>query len=145
MKLIVELVPRTSWFENLRSLLTPEQWDKLRRETYRKALYRCEVCGGKGLKHPVECHEIWHYDDRKHRQTLTGLIALCPNCHQCKHIGLAELQGKYEAAFKHLMKVNRWTKRQAEQHIEAAVEKWEERNDFEWNVDISLVKKGELP
>ena len=28
-------------------------WDKLRKQTYRKANYRCEICGGKGPKWPV--------------------------------------------------------------------------------------------
>lgn len=144
MKLSIELVPKTSWFKNLRSLLAPEEWDKLRREIYLKANYRCEVCGGKGPKHPVECHEVWHYDDIQHRQTLIGLVALCPACHQVKHIGLAELQGKYKIALKHLMKVNKWTKRQADQHIKAAVKKWKERSEVGWQVDVSLIENDRM-
>lgn len=66
MKLSVELVPSTSWFKNLRSMLAPEEWDRLRRKTYREADYRCEICDGQGPDHPVECHEIWHYDDKQH-------------------------------------------------------------------------------
>lgn len=139
MKLSVELVPKTSWFKNLRSMLTPGDWDRLRRGTYRKADYRCEICDGQGPNHPVECHEIWHYDDKRHQQILTGLIALCPACHQVKHIGLASIQGKFEQALNHLMQVNRWTEHQAIRHIKAAGKKQRERNKFKWEVDISWV------
>ena len=68
MKLTIELVPQSSWGNNLRSEanLSKGQWDKLRKESYRKANYKCEICGEKGPKWPVECHEIWHYDDEKH-------------------------------------------------------------------------------
>ena len=61
-KLTIELVPKTSWFTNLRSLVSKEQWDKIRNKVYWKAGYKCEICGSKGPKWPVECHEIWHYD-----------------------------------------------------------------------------------
>ena len=38
-KLSVELVPSTAWGENLRSILTKEMWDELRKKSYRKAKY----------------------------------------------------------------------------------------------------------
>src|SRR5688500_8134041 len=46
--LTVELVPRTCWFSNLRSELSQDEWDRLRRSVYERAGNRCEVCGGKG-------------------------------------------------------------------------------------------------
>ena len=89
MKLTIELVPQSSWGNNLRSEanLSKEQWDRLRKESYKKANYKCEICGDKGPKWPVECHEIWNYDDQTHTQTLKGLISLCPTCHKAKHLG----------------------------------------------------------
>ena len=84
MKLTVELVPRSLWGINLRSELPKSKWDKLRKATYKKANFVCEICGGVGRKWPVECHEIWHYDDENKVQRLDGLIALCPPCHQVK-------------------------------------------------------------
>ena len=74
--LTVELVPRGQWGANLRSELPKKDWDRLRREQYKKAGYVCEICGGKGSRHPVECHEIWHYDEDTNTQRLDGLIAL---------------------------------------------------------------------
>lgn len=68
--LTIELVPSTSWYSNVRSMVKPEEWDILRRISYKEAQYRCKICHGQGTKHPVECHEIWEYDDAKHTQTL---------------------------------------------------------------------------
>lgn len=90
MKLTIELVPSTSWFSNLRSLLSSEEWDKIRRGCYKNANYKCEICSGVGPKHPVECHETWEYDEKQGIQKLIGLIALCPSCHEVKHVGLEE-------------------------------------------------------
>ena len=70
MKLTIELVPSTAWYSNVRSNVTSSQWDVLRKECYKNAGYKCEVCGGKGPKHPVECHEIWEYNDESFTQTL---------------------------------------------------------------------------
>lgn len=135
-KLTIELVPSTAWGENLRSILTKPMWDRLRKRTYRQANFQCEVCGGKGLKWPVECHEIWHYDDGQHTQTLQGLIALCPPCHQVKHIGFAHIQGKGDEARAHLARVNGWSQSQASLYIGEAFEQWNERSAFEWTLNL---------
>ena len=104
MKLLeIELVPQSSHFKNLRSDLKPNEWDLLRKDSYKKAGHRCEICGGKGPKWPVECHDIWDYTNGV--QTLKGLIALCPACHEVKHMGLAQLKGRLGIAKKHLMKI----------------------------------------
>ena len=141
LKLTIELVPQTCWYSNVRSEVSPERWDLLRQKTYQKAKYRCEVCGGKGDRHPVECHEIWHYDDLNRVQTLKGLIALCPACHECKHIGYATTQGREDIAAKHLAKVNRWSDREANLYIERCFEIWIERSRFEWTLDISYLDR----
>ena len=141
-KLTIELVPSTCWFTNLRSELSTSQWDKLRKATYRKAKYRCEICGGKGDKHPVECHEIWDYDDENHIQVLKGLIALCPACHQVKHIGLAKLRGKGEEAANHLKKVNGWNERQTQQYILEAFKIWNQRSQYQWQLDLTWLEQN---
>lgn len=131
----IELVPRTSHFKNLRSDLKKEEWDLLRKDSYKNAGYCCEICGGKGDKWPVECHEKWHYENNI--QTLTGLIALCPSCHTVKHIGLAQIKGKAEIAKKHLMKVNELSETQANKCISEAFKVWGERSKKQWKLDIS--------
>ena len=142
-KLTIELVPQTAWFSNIRSMVTKENWDILRRATYKNANYRCEVCGGIGSEHPVECHEIWQYDDNNHIQKLMGLTALCPSCHEVKHIGLASVRGRQDIAKKHLVKVNSWSKEQVDKYVDEQFEKWQQRSKHEWKIDLKwLENKG---
>ncbi|MBW4533204.1 MAG: HNH endonuclease [Pleurocapsa minor HA4230-MV1] len=142
--LTIELVPSTSWFSNVRSNVERPTWDILRKLTYRQARYKCEVCGGRGAKHPVECHEIWHYDDSNYIQTLSGLTALCPSCHQVKHIGLARLQGQGEKAEAQLSKVNDWTTEQTDRYIDGAFALWQSRSCHDWTLDLSWLDRYKI-
>lgn len=142
--LTVELVPSSSWGDNLRSRLKQSAWDRLRRASYKAAGHRCEICGGKGRRHPVECHEVWVYNDTTHVQTLERLISLCPSCHEVKHLGLAELRGRQDIALRHLAKVNGWTPTEALRHVTEAFEVWQRRSRHTWTLDLSwLAEQGE--
>ena len=141
LKLTVELVPRTSWFTNVRSAVTKAQWDAIRSVVYSKAYYICEICGGVGPKHPVECHEIWKYNDSKGIRKLTGMIALCPDCHMVKHYGLSKIQAREDHAFRHFIKVNKLTPGRARAYIDAAFDLWHARSELNWIVDISHLKE----
>ena len=140
MKLTIELVPQTAWYSNVRSNVTSAEWDVLRKACYKAAGYKCECCGGKGPKHPVECHEIWENDDELFKQTLLGLIALCPDCHMCKHIGLAQIKGNYGKALAHLSKVNGITLKEAEVYVGESFDVWEKRSENDWELDITFLK-----
>lgn len=143
LKLSFELVPRTAWFSNLRSMVSKEDWDVLRKECYKQAGGICEVCGGKGTNHPVEAHEVWSYDDRNKIQKLVRLIALCPSCHDVKHIGNAFIRGKHIEAMQHFVLVNNLTEKEAHNLLEKAMKLWEKRSAFEWNCDVTwLNTKG---
>ena len=141
--LTIELVPKTAWFSNVRSMIAKKDWDILRKEAYRKADYKCEICGGVGKRHPVECHEIWEYDDNNHIQKLAGMTALCPSCHEVKHIGFANTQGRGEMAEEHLAKVNKWTKEKTTKYVREQFKKWAERSKYDWEIDLTwLEEKG---
>jgi 5-methylcytosine-specific restriction endonuclease McrA len=135
-RLEVELVPRTCWWSNLRSLVEGELWDVLRRQVYRQAGYRCELCGGRGPAHPVECHEVWAYDDRTWTQRLVRLRALCPDCHEVKHYGYASTHGRGPHALAHLARVNGWTLEQAAEHVDDVWAVWEVRSLHSWRLDL---------
>jgi hypothetical protein len=135
-RLTIELVPKTSWYNNVRALTDELGWDRIRRQVYRQAEYRCEICGGKGPEHPVECHEVWRYDDRTRVQMLVRMIALCPACHQVKHIGLANVKGKGAQARAHLARVNGWTPGQADTYISEAFQVWAQRSSGPWTLDL---------
>ena len=77
--------PDTLHGVNPRNMLNKEEWDKLRKKTYKDANYTCEICGCKGKKHPVEAHERMDYDFDNLTQYFDGMIALCPTCHQIVH------------------------------------------------------------
>ncbi len=139
--LTVELVPSSCWYANVRSNVSKDEWDKIRRTVYRAANYQCEICGGKGAKHPVECHEEWHYDDESHVQKLVRMIALCPACHEVKHIGLAGVRGRREIALKHLSKVNGWSIEEAEKYVDQCFQVWRERTQHQWQLDTSYLKQ----
>jgi hypothetical protein len=142
-KLTVELIPRTTWGVNVRSMVSKDRWDVLRRMTYRRADYTCEVCGGVGEEHPVECHEVWGFDYTVGRQFLQGLIALCPNCHMVKHIGYAEREGRADDALIHLAQTNNWNWRKAMRYLDLVFEEQDWKNSVRWRVDISLIDTKE--
>lgn len=139
--LTIELVPKTSWYKNVRSHVSQEEWDRLRSIIYERAGRVCEICGGKGRKWPVECHEVWLYDDERYVQKLERMIALCPECHEVKHIGLASVRGKQYQAMRHLSKVNGWSMEDARHYVEACFEQWSRRSSHEWTLDISYLEQ----
>jgi len=139
-RLTVELVPRTCWFSNLRSELSKDEWDRLRHAVFERAGGRCEVCGQRGSAHPVECHEVWEYDDDEHVQRLAGLVALCPACHEAKHIGHASTVGRAGQARAHLARVNGWSMDMVELYLESVFEQWSRRSQHEWSLDLSWLR-----
>ena len=138
-KLIIDLIPSSCFYSNVRTNVQKKTWDKIRKKVYKKANYKCEICNGVGKKHPVECHEIWEY--KKGKQILKGFIALCPSCHEVKHFGLAQHRGFEERAKKHLMKINKWNEKETEKHIINAFNTWNKRSLQEWELDISFLEK----
>lgn len=143
-RLTIELVPRTCWYSNVRSNVSENEWAMLRRTTAAQANYRCEICGGRGDRWAVECHERWEYDDARHVQKLLGLIALCPACHEVKHIGLAGVKGRGEIAVKHLAKVNGWTIEQADAYVGECFDVWKKRSEYNWDLDMSYLQKHNI-
>lgn len=143
MKLLPELVPQSAWNSNLHTMLPKHQWDTLRNQTYKRANYQCEICGGKGKTHPVECHEIWQYNEQNGVQKLVKLISLCPACHQVKHIGLASKRGQLNQALKHMCEINGFTtKEQVQKVLTNALTEWQRLSKRDWTLDISAIDKG---
>jgi len=137
-RLSCELVPRSTWGENVRSLLTRSQWDRLRRFVYAQAGGACEICGdvgtNQGRKHDLEAHEVWAHDDDTHTQTLMRMIALCPECHRVKHIGRAFATGAHHRALAHLARVNAWGDAEVYAHVDAHFTLHTLRSAHAWEV-----------
>jgi hypothetical protein len=142
--LTIELVPSTCWYSNVRTNVTKADWEVCKRFVRARSKDRCEICGGRGPRWPVECHEVWSYDDETQMQKLEGLIALCPACHQVKHIGRTSTVGGVEAlaqSIKHLCQVNYWSPERAEKAIKIAFEIHEIRSTWQWQLDIDYLQQ----
>lgn len=139
LKLTIEMVPYSSWGNNLRSVLTPTMWAELRKKVITHAGSKCEVCDRTKNLH---CHEVWSYDDKSHIQKLERLQALCSLCHSVKHIGYTGTQGEksYNIAVKHFMKINEVDKTVFLQHIREEQEKFIGRSQYEWDLDLDYLK-----
>jgi hypothetical protein len=138
LRLSVELVPSTSWGDNLRRVLPSSEWDKIRLQAYAENGYRCAICGERGR---LNCHERWQYDDVAHVQKLLGFIALCDWCHHVKHLGRAGIlarEGKldYERVVQHYISVNECDRSTFELHKREAFEQWRRRSRYSWTVDL---------
>lgn len=138
-RLTVELVPRTCWYSNVRTNVKASEWNKCKAFVRERSGDRCEVCGGRGQRWPVECHEVWDYDDEKGIQRLEGLIALCPRCHEVKHIGRAEAIGRLAPAKEHLAKVNKWKPSEVTDYLLSCFALWDVRSGRAWELDISYL------
>ena len=147
MKLEIELVPATSWGNNVRSMVPRGAWDVIRKDAYKRYNHQCGICGAKGK---LEAHEIWEFDNEKQIQTLRGIIALCSLCHRVKHIGLTELlaaQGKLnlDQVIDHFCKVNECSRSDYVNYRNESFQLWQKRSEQEWDIDISLLAELAKP
>ncbi|HEX9897146.1 MAG TPA: HNH endonuclease [Dehalococcoidales bacterium] len=138
LKLKIELVPETSWYENLRKKMRKKDWDNLRHEVYTKYINRCGICDASGR---LNCHEIWEYDDQNNIQKLKGFIALCDMCHHVKHFGLAQIlanEGKLDLdqVIQYFMNVNNCSISVFNKHRRESFEQWRERSSHKWQIDL---------
>lgn len=140
MKLNFELVPDSCWYSNLRSILSPAQWDVVRKEAYARAGGRCSVCGAKVAR--LEAHERWEYDEKNKIQRLADVVALCRSCHEVVHIGRTQLLGNEARAIEHFMKVNGCGYADYIKALGEANAAHRRRNEIdEWRLDLSYLKK----
>ncbi len=139
--LSVDLVPLSACSSNLRSVLSDAEWELCKRFAKNKSANVCSICGGVGPKHPVECHERWKFDEETGVQSLITLEALCPDCHEVTHMGLARKLGKATYAMSHLRNVNRWDQETAEMHTREAFALGERRSKRTWILDVSWLKE----
>lgn len=138
MTLPIELVPSSMWEKNVRSEYKDE-WRMMKRKVYQKAGYRCEICGGKGHEHPVECHEKWSYDIENNIQRLECLIALCPVCHKTQHWGYALIHGMEEDVRRRVLTLNQWKEKDLDKYLNEVFDLFEERSKVNWTLDMTAL------
>lgn len=138
-----ELVPTGTWGANLRSLMPPSGWNRIRKFVYDKAGKKCEICGQDGFsqnrKHAVEAHEIWLYDDIAHKQSLACVMALCPRCHMSKHLGRSLKVGGADVVRKHMKDINGWDDWSQMMYEDFVFQIHAQRSRFRWTVEIDAL------
>lgn len=140
MKLGFELVPDSCWYSNLRSILSQNQWDAVRKDAYARAGGRCMICGAR-VK-PLEAHERWEYDEDNAVQRLADVVAVCKSCHEVIHIGRTQLMGREREAEEHFMKVNGCSYAEYRKALGEANEAHRRRNRVpEWKLDLSWLQR----
>ncbi len=87
--LLPKALPSSTHYRNPRLWMGKENWDFIKKEVYKRSNYLCELCGGKGKRHPVEAHELWAFNLDTNEQILIRFVSLCPMCHRLQHMGLA--------------------------------------------------------
>ena len=132
--LVPEMLPVTTWEQNIRHKMGPDVWDRIRKHAYRAAGFRCEICGTRGK---LEAHELWRLVNETSVQKLVRILALCPLCHKAHHLGIARRLGMYDDVRKHLKWVNGWSEKELSEAIQDTYEIWEQRCEWPWEVDIS--------
>lgn len=140
--LFVDLVPSSCWFTNVRSCVSKQDWERLRRMLRTRAGARCEICGAsedRDTKRWMEAHERWHYDDATSTQSLRRLIMLCTDCHETTHMGLAGVRGRGEQARAHLREVTGMSEAEARRHVEDAFSLWHRRSAKHWHLNLALL------
>lgn len=137
-KLTFEMVPEECWYSNLRSVLQPADWDKVRRDAYARAGGKCCICGRNTR---LEAHEKWSYDEKIALQKLEDVVALCRECHEVKHISRTQLVGRGMEAMEHFMKVNGCSQMDFHEALQEANELYQKRNRVEgWVTDVTWLK-----
>lgn len=140
-KILIELVPKTCFYTNVRSAVSEENWDYLRKDAYRRYNWKCSVCGTKGR---MEAHEIWHYDDGTHIQKLHDIVSVCNDCHMLYHLGFASIKGKLNDCKKRLCKLNNWDMATTNEFVDIVFEIHAQRSRFQWDIDLTWLDKYPL-
>ena len=136
-KLWGNLIPKGSFYANLRKVLTRNQWDSLRNLVYEKDFYKCFICGIAGVT--LEAHEHWIYDYERSIQKLYDVNALCKLCHLNTHLGQAIIltrEGKldFQELIKHWCNINEEEKVSFKSYQLEVFKLWNLRNQFEWKI-----------
>ena len=139
----IELVPKSTWYNNVRSQVSRDEWNAIRIHFKKPS---CQFCG---RRYGLHCHEVWKYDDALHIQKLVGFETLCFLCHAIKHLGLAGLMAQrgdldYQRLIEHYCVVNECTREEFLQDRKEAFDLWEGRSRLEWTIDVSYLDTLDL-
>ena len=132
------MIPKTSYFKNVRMLFSDSDWNLIRHHIYERVNNRCECCGCKRSKY-LDAHERWEFNNETKTQKLVRIIALCRLCHSATHYGHSKRTKNMDKINMHIKKINNYTDEELDNHIKDAYNLWKERNKVKWNLDFSII------
>lgn len=138
---VVDLIPSSSWCASLANMLTGSSW-KVVRDVATARAGACEECGAMGV--PLECHEIWTYDEDAGIQTLRELRAVCGPCHETHHLGFASIRGRYAQTMLRLAALNRLMPSELGEYEAEVFARFDRRSSIAWSLDLSLTSSNPL-
>lgn len=138
--MLPDMLPTTAWQANLRTILSKDEWGRLRKFCYQAAGNTCVACGSRGEPH-VEAHEAWRFMESTGQQVLTGLLCLCPTCHKAKHLGFARRIGRLDAVLERLMWLNDWDRLALDNALETVQARQIRLSERSWTLDLSFLQR----
>lgn len=140
LKLTIELIPKGAWGNNLRQCLSKKDWDILRNFAYKRAGYKCSICGKEDSQ--LDAHEVWVFDISSKTQTLEDIIALCSSCHGVKHIRNSQRIGYGKNSKSHFLKINECNEMTFANHLFEAETLFNQRNKiYRWKLKTDNLSK----
>jgi hypothetical protein len=142
-------VPFPLWELNLRNILGPYRWRKLRAAVIKERGLNCEVCGTRVKQSKeIKAHEAWLYTYRGKQgvATVERLSLVCWFCHSCEHFALTQslvAQGiltkrALKETTAHFCKLNGCTRRQFENYHATTMTEWEELSAKSWIISWGI-------
>lgn len=137
LRLWANLIPKNSFFDNLRYLFHNDEWDIIRKVVYKRDNFSCKICKRQNIK--LEAHEEWVYNYENKTQKLENIVSLCNLCHINKHLGFAEILVKekkktQESIINHWCWVNNEKEKNFNNYRESVFELWNLKNLIEWKI-----------
>ena len=75
------VIPPQMFFMAPRNFMGPKAWNKMRKECYEKAGYKCEVCGYQCEPGKMHAHEVYDIDYKTGESKFIRPVGLCIWCH----------------------------------------------------------------
>lgn len=138
MKLTIEPLPN-SWYSTLDFIIPGKMYNNLCVYINNKYNKKCSICNN------IESHNyhaVWEYNIKYKTKILKDVVLLCDTCYAVKHVQDAVIYRDREhksIAIKQLMRINKYTRKQAVAYINYIMFVLEERNKYKWNIDTAYL------
>lgn len=132
-RLYFELVPKNLMGKAPRTLMRKKEWESISAHVFKRAGYKCEICGSKSR---LQAHE--RYGVCGNTLVLLRIMCVCASCHLVTHIGFAHVIGKQNQAFKRYSRLNNLSLSDALIDFEDAMKEWSKKDNIV-NLDWSMI------